>query len=332
MLLWLPRPLLQEVYNPGSEGKTIFLRIQKIEKIAMDIRFLESFIVVADCGSIAEAARRVNLTPAALAQRLRALEQDLGHALVMRAGRTVQPTASGLAILDHARRLVESARDLRAIAAEGEPAGQLRLGAVATSLTGLLPGIIARLRARHPRIEYFIRPDSSVNLYQGVISGALDAALIVRPQFAIPKSTGWLTLRQESLVLIAPEDMVVDDPMSVIQSHAFILYDRNQWGGQIVDRYLRKYTLNLRAWLELDALDAIAGLVSRGLGVSIVPDWAPPWPEGLRLQKIALPDAGARQTGVLWNRSGARISAVQAFVEACQDDIGQTPDDQAPEA
>jgi DNA-binding transcriptional LysR family regulator len=289
----------------------------------MDIRFLESFVTVADCGSIAEAARRLNLTSAALSQRLRTLERDLGHSLVMRVGRRVRPTASGLAVLDHARALIDGARDLRAVAAQDEPAGQLRLGAIATSLTGLLPAIIARLRARHPRIEYYIRPDSSVNLYHGVIRGELDAAVIVHPQFPMPKSTGWLTLREEPLVLLAPEDAVGEDPVAMIESHPFIRYDRNQWGGQIVDRYLRRNALTVQEWLELDALDAIAGLVSRGLGVAIVPDWAPPWPEGLRLRKIQLPDAGGRQTGVLWNLSGARISAMQAFVATCRASTGR---------
>lgn len=285
----------------------------------MDIRFLESFVAVADSGSIAEAARRLNLTPAALAQRLQTLEQDLGHSLVMRAGRRVRPTASGLAVLGPARKLIENARDLRAIAAQDEPAGQLRLGAIATSLTGLLPEIIARLRARHPRIEYFIRPDSSVNLYHGVIAGDLDAAVIVRPQFPIPKSTGWLTLRQEPLVLIVPEDMALEDPSEMIRRHPFIRYDRNQWGGKIVDRYLRQNGLRAQEWLELDALDAIAGLVSRGLGIAIVPDWAPPWPDGLRLRRIPLPGAGGRLTGALWNLSGPRISAMQAFIDACEE-------------
>ncbi|BCH22303.1 LysR substrate-binding domain-containing protein [Mesorhizobium sp. L-8-3] len=283
----------------------------------MDIRFLESFVTVADYGSIAEAARRLNVTPAALAQRLRTLEQDLGHSLVTRVGRTVRPTAAGLAVLRHARNLIESARDLRAIAANDEPAGLLRLGATATSLTGLLPDIISRLRARHPRIEYFIRPDSSVDLYHGVLAGELDAAVIVQPQFPIPKSTGWLTLREEPLVLIAPEKTELGDLHAVIAHHPFIRYDRNQWGGQIVDRYLREHSLSVREWLELDALDAIAALVSRGLGVAIVPDWAPPWPEGLKLQKRHLPKGGVRQTGVLWNRSGARIAAVRAFVDIC---------------
>lgn len=283
----------------------------------MDIRFLESFVIIAESGSIAEAARRLNLTPAALAQRMRALEQDLGRSLVTRTGRTVSPTAAGYAMLHHARLLIEGARDMRAIAADDEPAGLLRLGATATALTGLLPGIISHLSRRYPRIEYFVRPGSSANLYQGVVDGELDAALIVRPQFPMPKSIGWLTLRDEPLMLIAPEGLKLNDPHEAIQHQPFIRYDRKQWGGYIIDRYLRQHALKVREWLELDALDAIAALVNREIGVAIVPDWAPPWPEGLKLQKLYLPDGDIRQTGVVWNLSGARIASVKALVDTC---------------
>lgn len=289
----------------------------------MDTRFLESFVTVAACGSVAEASRRLNLTPAAVAQRLRALEQELGHALVRRVGRTVRPTASGLAVLAHAGPLIEAARDLKAIAANDLPAGQLRLGATATALTGLLPAILATLGRRYPRIEAFIRPGSSVDLYHSVLAGELDAAVLVQPQFQQPKSTGWLTLRMEPLVFIAPQDMGGDDaaaidPHAALARMPFIRYDRNQWGGQIVDRYLRRNGVKVKEWLELDALDAIAALVDRGLGVSIVPDWAPPWPEGLRLRKVPLPHDEVRQTGVMWNRSGPRIAAVRGFIESCE--------------
>ncbi|MBV0891380.1 LysR family transcriptional regulator [Paracoccus sp. Z118] len=290
----------------------------------MDIRFLETFITIADCGSIAEAARRLNRTPAALAQRLRALEQDLGHPLIVRSGRTVQPTAEGLAILDHARALVEGARDLRALAAQDVPTGQLRLGATATSLTGLMPSIIMELSARHPALEYFVQPGSSVDLYHRVVEGDLDAAIIVRPQFAIPKSADWLTIRDEPLVLLAPERAADEGPHEAIRQSRFIRYDRNQWGGQLVDRYLRDHGLAVREWLELDALDAIAALVDRGLGVAIVPDWAPPWPEGLRLRKTRLSGGYMRQMGVIWRRAGARHAAVRAFVAACGGGEGQT--------
>ena len=129
--------------------------------------------------------------------------------------------------------------------------------------------------------------------------------------------TGWLPLREEPQVLITPQAMPFENVHLAIQQHPFIRYDRNQWGGQLVDRYLRQHRLKVREWLELDALDAIAALVNRGLGVAIVPDWAPPWPGGLKLRKHILDDAEMRVTGVLWNKSGAQIAGTRAFVNSC---------------
>jgi DNA-binding transcriptional LysR family regulator len=45
----------------------------------MDSRYLQSFVYVVELGSIAEAARRLDLTPAAVAQRVKMLEAELGH-------------------------------------------------------------------------------------------------------------------------------------------------------------------------------------------------------------------------------------------------------------
>lgn len=284
----------------------------------MDTKFLESFLIVAECGSVAEAARRLNMTSAAVAQRIRALEAELDQELVSRVGRTVRPTAAGLAVQRHGPALVRAARDLRAIAAGDLPSGQLRLGATATAMTGLIPQITASLSERFRQIDYFLQPGSSVNLYHAVLSGELDAALIIEPQFPIPKAFGWSTIRREPLVLLAPEGLDVGDPHLTLESRPFIRYDRNQWGGQIVDRYLRRHSISVREWAELDALDAIAALVDRGLGVALVPDWAPPWPEGLRLQKCRMEDGELRNMGVLWANSGPRIAAIRAFVEACE--------------
>lgn len=288
----------------------------------MDIRFLESFLTVAECGSVAEAARRLNLTPAAVAQRLRALEQELGRPLVSRIGRTVRPTVAGMAVQQHAPDLVRAVRDLRAVAAGNMPAGQLRIGCTQTALTGQIPTIIAMLSERWPEIEYFFKPGSSVDLYHSVLAEDLDAALIIHPPFPLPKTLRWQTLRHEPLLLLVPENLHVSDIHATICSQPFIRYDRNQWGGQIVDRYLRQNNLKVREWVELDALDSIAALVNRGLGVAIVPDWAPPWPEGLSVQKIRLEEAEVRQMGVLWGLSGPRVAAIRAFVQTCREMAG----------
>lgn len=287
----------------------------------MDTRFLESFVTVVDKGSIAEAARRLNLTPAAVAQRLKALEAEIGKPLVMRAGRTVKPTETGLAIIERARALLRDVRDLRAVSADGILTGELRLGATATALTGLMPGILSTLSRRHPQIDIYIVPGVSVELYHQVLSGDLDAAVIVEPQFAIPKSCDFEVLNVEPLLVIAPAAMAeagaAPDPHTLLRSHPFLRYDRNHWGGQIVDRYLRHVGIRPRERFELDAPEAIAAMVDRGLGVAIVPDWAPPWPEGLSLLKLPVPEEGwARRMGLFWTRMSPRLPLVLALRDA----------------
>ena len=282
----------------------------------MDTRFLESFVTVADKGSIAEAARRLNLTPAAVAQRIHALESEIGARLLSRSGRTVRVTEAGAAILSRARNFVQEVRDLRSIASEGT-SGELRLGAVSTAISGLLPDVLASMTEKYPQIEIYILPGTSAELYQKVVSGDLDAALIAQPPFAIPKACAWRVFRDEPLVVLTPASKRFRDPHTALATEPFIRYDRNNWGGRLVDGYLRQAGIRPHDRFELDGLEAIAVLVDRGLGVSLVPDWAPPWPEGLSLAKWPVANQSfTRRMGLVWTRASLRVRLVNAFLEA----------------
>jgi DNA-binding transcriptional LysR family regulator len=281
----------------------------------VDTRFLESFVMVVEHGSVAEAARRLNLTAAAVTQRIRALEHEIGTVLLSRSGRTVRATEAGEAILAPARTLLSGVRDLRAVATAQSFSGELSLGAVASALTGLLPPILARLTRKYPLMRLTIDPGISGELYKKVADGELDAAVIVEPQFALPKICEWATWREEPLVMLAPRIMAKLDPHRILQTEPFIRYDRRQWGGLLADAYLRKVGIRPTDRYELDSLDAIAVLVDRGLGVSLVPDWAGPWPEGLSLCKISLPEPfEMRRIGLLWRRASPRLRLVHALI------------------
>jgi hypothetical protein len=57
-------------------------------------------------------------------------------------------------------------------------------------------------------------------------------------------------------------------------------------------------------------------MVERGLGVALVHDWAPPWPEGLSLLKIpVLDNQFGRRLGLIWSPASGHIRFVQAFLE-----------------
>jgi DNA-binding transcriptional LysR family regulator len=117
------------------------------------------------------------------------------------------------------------------------------------------------------------------------------------------------------LIVIAPAGTKESNPHAVLLHYPFIRYNQSQWGGRLVDTYLRQTRIRVRERFELDSFDAIAVLVDRGIGVSLVPDWAPPWPAGLNLRKYRLKDAKLlRRTGAVWLRASKRAPHVRAFL------------------
>lgn len=282
----------------------------------MDTQFLNTFVAVVDHGSMAAAARVLNITPAAVAQQIRTLEREIGAPLIARAGRTVSVTEPGSRILQRARDLLRDVSDLGAVANDDATAGELRLGAGTNALTGMLPDILARMVEKFPRIKVFIKPGYSPELHRSVESGELDAAIVLQAPFILPKTCDWELLREEPLVVLAPAAMAGRDPHELLASEPLIRYDRQQWGGRQADQYLRLAGIVPRERFELNALNAIAVMVDRGLGVSLVPDWARPWPEGLQVVRIPLPRAfEPRRIGIVWSRSTIRIRLVTAFLQ-----------------
>ena len=281
----------------------------------MDTRFLESFVKVVELGSMAEAARRLDLTPAAVAQRVKALEHELATPLLARAGRIVRPTAAGNAVYTNAMAVLRAFRELKGAAMLDVVAGELRLGAVSTAMTGILPRVLSRVNIYHPDVAFFVAPGTSQDLYQRVLVGELDAAIIVQPPFAIPKECAWQIVREEPLVFIAANGVDISDPHRLLMTEPFVRYDRKHWGGRLAERYLRHCGIVPKDRFELDALEAIAVMVDRGLGISLVPDWAPPWPAGLTLARWRIPDSRfTRKVGLVWNRASLNVRLLDALV------------------
>lgn len=282
----------------------------------MNVDFLHSFVTVVDAGSLAEAARRLDLTPAAVAARLRALEEELGAPLVQRAGRSVRPTQAGMRILDRAQGLLRDVRDLRAVAATTTLPGEFRLGVFGTALITLVPMVLKRLYARHPQLAVFMEIGSSVSLCGQVAAGELHAAFVIEPQFPLPKNCDWTLLVEEPLVLVAPRTMAGRDPLELLEEEPFIRYDRASPGGQIADRYLRDQGLRPRQRLEIDNLVAITALVGAGLGVSLVPDWPSLATSPQPIVRLPLPGSvPMRRVGLAYALQGPCVSLSRSLLE-----------------
>jgi DNA-binding transcriptional LysR family regulator len=282
----------------------------------MDTEFLKTFVLVVEGGSIAEAARRLSLTPASVALRIRTLEKEFGTPLLVRSGRTVMPTEAGRSLTELGRNLLHNVANLKSTLTSETATGELRIGAVPTAITGLMPRILTAVQASHPSLEIQIVPGQSAELHSKVLNGEVDGAILIEPYFAMPKSSGWATLREEPMQVIAPSWMHGRHAHDVLSTEPYIRYGHGVWGGRLVENYLSRAGIRPRERFVLSTLDAIAVMVDRGLGVSLVPDWSPPWPEGLSLAKLPLPlPTEPRRIGLLWMKGSARIRLLRVFLE-----------------
>jgi DNA-binding transcriptional LysR family regulator len=113
------------------------------------------FVAVVEEKSFRRAAARLGVSPAAVSKAVAALEEGLGHALLLRGPRAVTLTREGEAFFEGCRPAVTAVMGARAIVdgARREPEGQLVVSAPFAA-AALVPPALAILRARHPRLSF----------------------------------------------------------------------------------------------------------------------------------------------------------------------------------
>lgn len=286
----------------------------------MDTNALQNFIDIVSQGSIAEVSRRTNLTPAAINQRIRKLEQEVGLPLLVRSGHTLMPTKEGLSILNEAKDILRKIHDLNSVAKSGAIQGQINVGAFDSAMTGIIPKVIRSMCAEHPDISFMLTNGYSVNLYRKVFEGELDAAIVIKPIFETPKNFEWIKIREEPLIVLSNSAFPEKDAASLLRQYPLVGYDRNLSGGHLAVNYLRQIGVQPRIRCELASVETIALLVSMGLGVAVVPDWASSAATPASLVKIPIKGsfAKSRSIGILWNTQTVRAAAVQKFIDVAQ--------------
>ena len=281
----------------------------------MNLDYLHNFLMVTELGSIAEAARRLGLSPTTLTQRLKALEASVGTPLLVRAGHTVKPTLAGTRITENAQNILLELHRLKASAFDtAPPSGPLRLG---TMHMGFILPVLKQWADHFPNIAINIERATNNMLYAMVLDGEIDAALIARPAFDLPKGVIWTKLKEESLIMLTPATLKVDDIFESLAREPYIRLDPRVFAGEMADEYLRQKGIYPQIRFELQGIDDIARLVEEGLGISLLPDWsARDLHAAQTLRRWPLPKpCPSRILGMVSLKSGARSKLVDSFAE-----------------
>ena len=284
----------------------------------MNLDYLHNFLMVTELGSIAEAARRLGLSPTTLTQRLKALEASVGTPLLVRAGHTVKPTLAGTRITENAQNILLELHRLKASAFDtAPPSGPLRLG---TMHMGFILPVLKQWADHFPNIAINIERATNNMLYAMVLDGEIDAALIARPAFDLPKGVIWTKLKEESLIMLTPATLKVDDIFESLGREPYLRLDPRVIAGEMADEYLRQKGIYPQIRFELQGIDDIARLVEEGLGISLLPDWSARdlhAAQALRRWPLLKP-CPSRILGMVSLKSGTRSKLVDSFAEMAE--------------
>lgn len=293
----------------------------------MELRQLESFVLLAELRSFTRAAEALSLTQPAVTRQVAALEQELHTRLLERMGRRVRLTAAGEVLLPYARtmvRLVEEA--VRAVSdVSSGTAGRLAVGVNSTTATYLLPPLLRRFRETHPGVELSIHTGVSAQIAELVQAGSVDLGLVTGSHahadlVATPLAeyeTGVVVYPEHPLAQSSPRGGEAAGVCAAdLAGSPLILMEQGTNLRSYVDRLLSAAGMEEQVSLELDNVEAIKKMIEAGLGISLLPLFSVQ-AEVDAGRLVALPLAGVpgahRGLSVLYRKDKYLSAAIRAF-------------------
>ena len=246
----------------------------------MNFRQFRYFVTTAEELHVGRAAQRLGIAQPALSQHIRALEDQLGVQLFLRANRRIALTEAGEAFLIEARAALHHAdRAGKAAqrAARGET-GNVVIGYVSSALAEQ-PFVrsLAAFRASHPdvSIEMLLRPGGS--LTEAVQSDVVDIAVTRGPLPAAVDGCESFVLARQPLIAVLPQSHRLSAstsiPLSALAEDTLLQPDDPPGLslGHTLQQLLIQTGFRPRRTMVVNEMSSTVGLVAAGLGVALLP-------------------------------------------------------------
>ena len=147
--------------------------------MTFNLQQLHAFTTIVESGSLGRAAELLHVTQPSLSRTIKRLEEQLGAPLFERHSKGMQLTAIGEALLPHATLLQREADTAREEidAMRGLAKGTIRVGAVASIATLVLPLAVSRVLTRWPNLRVEIIEGVWDRLADSLLKREIDLAL-----------------------------------------------------------------------------------------------------------------------------------------------------------
>ncbi len=281
------------------------------------------FYTVAKCGSLTHAAEELFISQPAVSRSIKQLETQLGVSLFTRTHRGMQLSAQGGKVIfsevEKALNLLENAEkritDMKSLAI-----GTLRIGASDTIFQYFLADKIVDFHKRFPSVKIDLLADFTPETIEKLKADKCDVAFVNLPISVDPELKLYGNcMRLNDIFIVGKEfENLSQEVLSLTQlkKQPLIFMDKNTVARRSMDHFFASLGVELPPSTEVGSWDLMIRLVSRGMGVGVIPrEYVEnQLRDGTLIQlktEVSLP---ARSIGMLLPRNAPVSYALHSFI------------------
>jgi Transcriptional regulator len=282
----------------------------------MELNQLEYFLTVARLQHVTRAAEQLSITQPALSHSLAKLEEELGVQLFERSGRNIRLNRYGELF---ARRVEGAVQEIekgrREIAELTNPdTGVITLAFLNVLGTRLIPSLIKQFKQLHPNVRFELQQGTGAYLQSQLESGACD--LVITSSCSGESGSLWQPFLEFRLDLVVPKQHSWSGrkkaELAELANEPYIGL-RNECGlKSSIDRLFTEAGVTPNVQYVAEDLPTVAGFVSAGLGVSLLPRTEGLTLDGLSWLKVDF-ENNLFEVGVEWKEKRYLSPAARMF-------------------
>lgn len=251
--------------------------IKSWEGYKMNLYQLRYFSELAREQHYTRAAQHLNISQPSLSHAIAQLEEELGVHLFEKIGRGIRLTKYGIEFSKCVNRslsiLDNGIEDMQRYS-RGE--GLIRLGFLRQLGVEFIPNLTQQyLKQRSEyKIQFTFHADRTPELLDGLLHQKYDLVFCTRPTES--EDFSCVPIERQDLVLIVPQDHPLASRLNIrleeTLKYPYIFFDSTTGLRPVIDELFEKVGQRPEIIYETDEEQIIAGLVSHGFGIAVIPD------------------------------------------------------------
>ena len=245
----------------------------------VNLELYRVFYTVAKCGSLTRAAEELYISQPAVSQSIKQLENQLGVTLFNRTHRGMELSAQGgkaiFAKIEQALRLFQDAETI-ITQINTQATGTIRIGASDTIFEYLLADKIVEFHEKYPAVKIELLSDVTPRTLEDLKANLCDVAFVNLPIEPDPALRLYGNFTRLSEVFVTsggkyPELLDGKIPLAELEKYPLVTLEENTVATRTLRRFLSSMGVTLNSSIQTGSWDMMKRLVSRGMGIGVIP-------------------------------------------------------------